>query len=83
MYQYKQINHDVTIYRFVSNASGTNINNKAVINQTSSELDVVTHGKLGKKYPRPIPFCAIKEIRKAFPSEFGEYKGFEYAHHDM
>ena len=41
------------------------------------------HGKLGGKYRRPMPSCAVKEIRKAFPSPSGEYKGFEYAHHDM
>ena len=49
----------------------------------SGQLGCWVHGKLGKKYRRPIPSCAVKEIRKAFPSESGEYKGFEYAHHDM
>ncbi|XP_046842109.1 P2X purinoceptor 7-like [Xenia sp. Carnegie-2017] len=39
------------------------------------------HGKLGKKYRLPIPSCAVKEIRKAFPSPSGIYKGFEYAQH--
>ena len=39
------------------------------------------HGKLGKKYRRPIPSCAVKEIRKGFPSASGEYKGFVYALH--
>ena len=49
----------------------------------SGQLGCWVHGKLGKKYRRPIPSCAVKEIRKAFPSESGEYKGFEYARHDM
>ncbi|KAK3731611.1 hypothetical protein QZH41_015865 [Actinostola sp. cb2023] len=38
-----------------------------------------THGKLGKKIRIPIPSCVVAKIRNCYPSEYGQYKGFEYA----
>ena len=38
------------------------------------------HKKLGRKIRIPIPSCVVKQIRESFPSEGGNYKGFEYAH---